>query len=67
MLDTAVNNELIRAIPVRIKGAAVEKTIERPILAWDDVRRVADAIHPGSMLSCGQRRPPAFASASSPV
>jgi integrase len=46
MMDTAVDDGLIRANPVHIKGAAVERAVERPILEWDDVQRIADAIHP---------------------
>lgn len=46
MLDTAVDDGLLRTNPVHIKGAAVERSVERPILDWDDVRRIADAIEP---------------------
>lgn len=46
MLDTAVDDGLLRTNPVRIKGAAVERSIERPMLDWDDIERIADAIHP---------------------
>lgn len=46
MLDTAVDDGLLRTNPVHIKGAAVERSVERPILDWDDVRRTADAIEP---------------------
>ncbi|MCP4228178.1 MAG: tyrosine-type recombinase/integrase [Actinomycetia bacterium] len=46
MLDTAVDDELLRTNPVHIKGAALERSIERPILDWEDVQRIADAIHP---------------------
>lgn len=46
MMDTAVDDELLRTNPVHIKGAAVERSIERPILEWDDVQRIAEAIHP---------------------
>ncbi|MCP4963589.1 MAG: site-specific integrase, partial [Actinomycetia bacterium] len=46
MLDTEVDDCLIRANPVHIKGAAVERSIERPMLDWDDVGRIADAIQP---------------------
>ncbi len=46
MMDTAVDDGLIRVNPIHIKGAAVEKAIERPILEWDDVERVAEVIHP---------------------
>lgn len=46
MLDTAVDDGLLRTNPVHIKGAAVERSVERPILDWDDIRRIADAIEP---------------------
>lgn len=44
ILDTAVDDGLIRANPVHIRGAAVEKAVERPICEWDDVRAIAAAI-----------------------
>lgn len=46
MLDTAVDDGLLRVNPVHIKGAAVERSVERPELDWDDVQRIAAAIHP---------------------
>ncbi len=46
MMDTAVDDGLIRMNPVHIKGAAVERAVERPALDWDDVERIAEAIHP---------------------
>jgi integrase len=46
MMDTAVDDGLLRANPVHIKGAAVERAVERPALDWDDVSRIAEAIHP---------------------
>jgi integrase len=46
MMDTAVDDGLIRTNPVHIKGAAVERAIERPALDWDDVQRISEAIHP---------------------
>lgn len=46
MMDTAVDDGLIRANPVHIKGAAAERSAERPELGWDDVQRVADVIEP---------------------
>ncbi len=46
MLDTALDDGLLRTNPVHIKGAAVEQSIERPMLDWDDIERIADAIHP---------------------
>lgn len=41
-MSTAVEDDLLRQNPVRIKGAM----IERPLLTWDDVRALAGAIHP---------------------
>lgn len=53
MLDTAVDDGLLRTNPVHIKGAAVERAVERPALDWDDVSRIAEAIHPRfSALVC---------------
>ena len=46
MLDTAVDDGYIRANPVHIKGAAVERAAERPALDWDDVSKIAAAIEP---------------------
>jgi integrase len=46
MMDTAVDDGLIRANPVHVKGAAVERAVERPALDWDDVARLANAIDP---------------------
>ncbi len=46
MMDTAVDDGLIRMNPVHIKGAAVERAVERPPLDWDDVERIGEAIHP---------------------
>lgn len=46
MLDTAVDDPLLQINPLHIQGAALERSIERPILDWEDVQRVADAIHP---------------------
>ncbi|MCP3881554.1 MAG: tyrosine-type recombinase/integrase [Sulfitobacter sp.] len=46
MLDTALDDGLLRTNPVHIKGAAVERSIERPALDWDDIEQIADAIHP---------------------
>jgi integrase len=46
MMDTAVDDGLLRVNPVHIKGAAVERSVERPELDWDDVQRIAAAIHP---------------------
>ncbi|MFV2038718.1 MAG: tyrosine recombinase XerC, partial [Acidimicrobiales bacterium] len=46
MMDTAADDALIAMNPVHIKGAAAEQSIERPILEWDQVRRVAELIEP---------------------
>lgn len=46
IMSTAVEDGLLRVNPVAIKGAAVEHSIERPLLTWDDVRALADAIDP---------------------
>ena len=46
IMSTAVEDDLLRQNPVRIKGASAEQMIERPLLTWDDVRALAGAIHP---------------------
>ncbi|MEQ8716480.1 MAG: tyrosine-type recombinase/integrase [Acidimicrobiales bacterium] len=46
MLDTAVDDGVIRVNPVHIKGAASERSTERPPLGWDDIEAIADAILP---------------------
>lgn len=46
ILGTAVDDGLLRANPVNIKNAAVEHSIERPLLTWREVGLLADAIHP---------------------
>ncbi len=46
VMSTAVEDDLLRRNPVRIKGASAEQMIERPLLTWDDVRALAGAIHP---------------------
>jgi integrase len=46
ILSTAVDDGQLRANPVNIKGAASEDTVERPLLSWDDVSRLAQAIDP---------------------
>lgn len=45
IMSTAVEDDLLRQNPVRIKGASAEQMIERPLLTWDDVRALAGAIH----------------------
>lgn len=44
ILNTAVDDELIRRNPCRIKGAAHERSPERPILSAGDVYLLADAV-----------------------
>lgn len=46
IMSTAVDDGLLRTNPVGIKGAAVEHSIERPLLTWDDVGALARAIEP---------------------
>lgn len=46
IMSTAVEDDLLRQNPVRIRGASAERMIERPLLTWDDVRALAGAIHP---------------------
>ncbi len=46
VMGTAVDDGLLRANPVSIKGAAVERLIERPLPSWSDVGALAEAIHP---------------------
>ncbi len=46
LLGTAMDDGLLRLNPVNIKGAAVEHSIERPLLPWRDVGRLAEVIHP---------------------
>jgi len=46
IMTTAVDDDLLRRNPVRIKGASAERMIERPLLTWDDVRALAGVIHP---------------------
>lgn len=46
IMGTAVDDGILRSNPVHIKRAAVERAIERPILKWDEVRRLAEVIEP---------------------
>ena len=46
IMTTAVEDGLIRVNPVSIKGAATERTAERPLLTWSHVERIAAAIEP---------------------
>lgn len=46
ILETAVDDRLIRQNPCRIKGAATERSKERQIPSLEEVERLADAIEP---------------------
>ncbi|MEO8697613.1 MAG: site-specific integrase [Acidimicrobiales bacterium] len=46
ILETAIDDHLIRQNPCRLKGAATEKTIERTIPTLAQVHALADAIDP---------------------
>jgi integrase len=46
ILGTAVDDGLLPSNPAHIRGAAKESVVERPLLDWDDVARLASAIHP---------------------
>jgi len=46
LMGTAVGDGLLRVNPVNIKGAAVEHSIEGPLLPWRDVGLLAKVIHP---------------------
>ncbi len=46
ILQTAVDDRLIRENPCRIKGAATERTKERSIPSLEEVANLADAIEP---------------------
>lgn len=46
IMSTAVDDGLVRTNPIAIKGAAIERIAERPLLEWTDVERLADAIEP---------------------
>jgi len=46
LMGTAVGDGLLRVNPVNIKGAAVEHSIERPLLPWRDVGLLSKVIHP---------------------
>lgn len=46
ILQSAVDDRLIRENPCRIKGAATERSKERSIPSLDEVTRLADAIEP---------------------
>ncbi|MBB2914821.1 integrase [Streptosporangium becharense] len=46
VLTTAVDDQLIKRNPCRIKGAGQERSPERPVLTVAEVYRLADAIEP---------------------
>lgn len=46
VMNTAVEDELVRRNPCRIKGAGVERSAERPVVSIDEVYAIADAIQP---------------------
>ncbi|MEV7965840.1 hypothetical protein AB0O34_07635 [Sphaerisporangium sp. NPDC088356] len=46
VLTTAVDDQLIRRNPCRIKGAGQEKSAERPVLTVAQVYQLADTIEP---------------------
>jgi integrase len=46
ILNTAVDDGLIRSNPCRVKGAGRERSPERPIAMPDEVYRIAEAIDP---------------------
>ena len=46
ILTTAVDDGALSTNPARIRGASKERAVERPLLTWDDVVAIADAIEP---------------------
>ena len=46
ILQAAVDDRLIRSNPCNLKGAAVERSRERPVISIDDVMALADEINP---------------------
>jgi len=46
ILTTAVDDGVLPSNPARIRGASKERTVERPLLTWDDVVALAGAIEP---------------------
>lgn len=46
ILNTAVDDAIIRRNPFRIKGAGQEESAERPVLSVAEVYALADAIDP---------------------
>jgi len=45
-LNTAVDDELIRANPAWVKGAGHEQSPERPVTAPDEALKIVEAIGP---------------------
>jgi len=46
ILTTAVDDGVLPTNPARIRGASKEQMVERPLLTWDDVVAIGDAIEP---------------------
>jgi integrase len=46
ILGTAVDDGVLPSNPARIRGASKERAVERPLLSWDDVVELANAIEP---------------------
>jgi integrase len=46
IFTTAVDDGLIKVNPAHVKGASREATVERPLLEWDQVTALANAIEP---------------------
>jgi len=46
ILTTAVDDGVLSQNPARIRGASKERAVERPLLTWDDVVALANAIEP---------------------
>ena len=46
ILTTAVDDGVLPSNPARIRGASKERAIERPLLTWENVVALADAIEP---------------------
>ena len=64
ILNTAVDDELIRRNPCRIKGAGTERSPERPTLTIEQVYAIAGGVRPWFRRSCCWRRSPACGGAS---
>jgi integrase len=46
VMNTAVDDELIRRNPCRVKGAGTERSPERPVLTVEQVYAIADEVRP---------------------